>query len=253
MIARTIGSAVVLCSLVISVAEAQRSKEDPIKTSGADMLVPSVLLPFGPITNVSGQRAKATKLSQNIFFTIAAVPPGEEPPKLRQMVFLSVDRTTAGYVRFPLLIPKAKNCVGEGNAGGCFRMETKDAKVSNTGLITGKTHIISDDYIEGFTGQVWVHLLDSRKNPIAIRRAGCYGVNPRSGRDEVWSAQVPADTARMASRAEIWHVKSSCGYDRWNAVLDKAKKGAEVIGAIVKAAASQDSTSTTEPKQPTKR
>ena len=249
MIRRTIISALLMSALLAGSGEAQRTKKDnSIKASGADMaLAPGILLPFGPIVDLQGQRARATKASKTIFFTVGPVPAGEEPPRTKQMVFLSVDGKTAGYVRFPLRIPFAKDCVGRGTGKGCFRMETKDAKVSNTGLVTGKTHTVSEDVIEGFTGQVWVHLLDRAGNPVAIKRAGCYGVNMRQGRDDVWSVQFTADVAGQAARAEIWHARSGCGRDRWDEVLDKAKKGAEIIGSIFTASASQDSTSPTEP------
>jgi hypothetical protein len=206
----------------------------------------NVLVPFGPISKVADGRATAAKPGKQISFKVT-VPSGDEAPRTGLLVLLSLDAKTAAYTRFPLRIPFARNCVGEGPGHGCFRMETKDAKVSITGLITGKTHTISEDVIEGFTGQVWVHLLDRNGNPLAIRRAGCFGVNMRQGRDDVWSVQMPSDTVGMAARAEIWHARSGCSRDRWNEVLEKAKKGAEVIGALMKQ--STDSTSTTEPKQ----
>jgi hypothetical protein len=242
---------ILMAAAAVPAASAQTRKDKQVKaappaTSAA--VNPNLLRPFGPITAITNPNATASKPGKTVTFRIVPPNPGDEQPRPGQHILLSIDGKTAAYTQFPLRVPNAKNCVGEGTGHGCFRMETKDAKVSNTGLITGKTHTISEDVIEGFTGQVWVHLMDRNGNPIMIRRAGCYGVNMRQGRDDVWSVQVPKDSVGMVSIAEIWHARSGCGRDRWNEVLDKAKKGAEVIGALMKAS-TQDSTSTTEPKQ----
>jgi hypothetical protein len=235
--------------LVASAAVTTRTQAQSASTKAATVnaSLPSVLVPFGRIKTISGQRAVAVSSdAKAVAFSIAPELQGKVGPS--QLVWTNLAKSLVAYAAFPLAIPSGKNCVGEGPGKGCFRMETSEAKVSHTGLTTGKTKTISEDVISGFTGATWVQIYDKAGNPLAIRRAGCWGVNMRQGRTEAWSVQFPADTAGMAAKADVWHVQSPCDRDRWDAIMDKAKKAAEVLAAFKSTAPKDTTASTTEPK-----
>lgn len=218
---------------LLAVSAPLHAQHDRLKSSGAMTAAVSknVMRKFGPITSIDGAQAKARNSSTEIGFGLPAAV--QDKVKVGQPVWATLDLKAASFVGFPIEVPKAKNCVGHGPGNGCFRMETSDVLVSNNGLVSGKTHIISEDFIEGFTGAVWIRLYDREGNPIAVERGGCYGVNLRQGRTEIWKLTLPTETAVQAYRAQIYHVKSPCSRDRWEDVMEKAEKGAEVAGKIV--------------------
>ena len=235
----------VLIALAALTSQAQAQRLPGSVTDGP--VLPNAMVPFGHISTIHGQRAVAVGTdSKALAFNIAPALQGKVGP--RQQVLINIAKTMVAYAEFPLTVPFGKNCVGEGTGKGCFRMETSEVRVSHTGLTTGKTKTISEDVISGFTGATWVQIYDRNGNPLAIRRAGCWGVNMRSGRTEAWSVQFPADTVGMASKAGVWHVQSPCDRDRWDAIMDKAKKAAEVAAAWRSSAPKDTTASTTEPK-----
>jgi hypothetical protein len=218
--------ALLLAASTTAFAQAVSTKASDVPANGL-----AVFKYFGPISKMNGVRAEAQSKSEFVAFDVPTnllnrVKPG-------QPVWTNIDKTKVRFIEFPLLVPKAKDCVGKGPGKGCFRMETSDVNVTATGKITGRTHLMSEDVIEGFTGAVWVLLYDREGNRIFAERGGCYGVNLREGRTEVWTINGAAETVAAAARAEVWQVKSPCSRDRWEDAMKKAEKGAEIAGKVV--------------------
>src|SRR5438132_1533697 len=96
---------------------------------------------------------------------------------LALLLALAGDAKTGGFISFPIRAPDTDECLGRGSAHGCFIMRSSDVQVSNTGIIAGKTHIFSEDAINGFQGNVEVRLQDQYGNDLWLGHVGCWGVN----------------------------------------------------------------------------
>ena len=190
---------------------------------------------YGDVVQVTGQKATARSRMnprEQVKFDLPSNL--QQQPQPGQPVWVNLTNTKARIVEFPIKPPKIKNCVGEGPGKGCFRMETSELVVSNNGRIAGQTHVISDDALAGFTGATWIRLFDrDGQEVVAPTRAGCWGVNMRQGRTEVWDFQIPAGAAVRIATVKVSHVNSPCDRDRWNDALDKASKTLEVAGKVL--------------------
>ena len=173
---------------------------------------------------------------KSVSFQVPATFRGQLP-KVGQTIFLSQDGSTAGFVAFPIQVPEANECVGRGTAHGCFSMKTTDMQVSNTGIISGHTHVVSKDEISGFEGNLEVRLQDEYGNDLWLGHIGCWGVNMRSGRDEPWSLNAPADAVLKTVHVKVYQYNSGCG-DKAKSFFDDLQAAAQAAGPIVTVAAS---------------
>jgi hypothetical protein len=194
--------------------------------------------PYGAISSVEGANAVATKQQgtttqpSSVQFQIPPTQQGQTLPG--QPVWMSSSGDQIEFVAFPIHIPNTKTRVGRGPGKGSFWVETTDSLVNANGIISGVTKIQSEDYIAGFTGNVAVRLLDIQGNDLAgWQKAGCWGVNLRSGRTETWSIRVDPTVAVKTKTVELKQFDSPCGHDRWAAALATAKTVAEVAGQFV--------------------
>src|SRR2546427_7189757 len=210
---------------------------------------PTVLSPWGAFATIQGPHATATartagrgwprKMSSRVAmvravdFQIPACYTGQQP-RQGQTVYLAGDGKTGGFISFPIRAPDTDECIGRGSARGCFIMRSSDVQVSNTGMVAGKTHIFSEDAVNGFQGNVEVRLQDQDGNDLWLGHVGCWGVNMRSGRDEVWSANAPLDAVLQGARVKLYEYDSSCGDDKLKAFFDELKAGAEAAGEVIK-------------------
>ena len=196
--------------------------------------------PYGAISAVQGLNATAVKQQgsanqpSSVQFQIPANQQGQTRPG--QPVWMNVSGQQIQFVSFPIHLPDTKTRVGRGPGKGSFWVETSEALVSANGLISGVTKIQSEDYMAGFTGNVALRLLDSQGNDLAgWLKAGCWGVNLRSGRTETWNVKVDPTIAVNTQRVDLKQFDSPCGRDRWDAALAKAETVAEVAGKMIQA------------------
>jgi len=194
--------------------------------------------PYGVIASVQELNAVATKQKgtatqpPSVQFQIPTTQQGQTLPG--QPVWMNLNGSQLQFVAFPIHIPNTKTRVGRGPGKGSFWVETTDALVNANGIISGVTKVQSEDYMAGFTGSVAVRLLDSQGNDLAgWQKAGCWGVNLRSGRTETWEIKIDPTVAVKTKTVELKQFDSPCGRDRWEAALAKAEKVAEVGGKLV--------------------
>src|SRR5438128_4015091 len=210
---------------------------------------PPILSTWGAFASIEGPHATATakaagpggrrKMSSRVAmvrtveFQIPACYTGQQP-KEGQTVFLAGDGKTGGFISFPIRAPDTDECLGRGSAHGCFIMRSSDVQVSNTGIIAGKTHIFSEDAINGFQGNVEVRLQDQYGNDLWLGHVLCRGVNMRSGSDEVWTATPPMEAVLQSAQVKLYEYNSSCGDDKVKAFFDALKAGADAAGEVIK-------------------
>ncbi len=159
-----------------------------------------------------------------------------EPAKPGQTVFLgssSGSQVQAGLASFPIQVPDGADCVDHGPTNSCFWVRWGNLTISNRGYITGLAQINSDDYLEGFTGNLGILLLDSNGEVLyPTVQVGCWGVNPRSGRQEPINASVPPDIAVQAVHVKVYGYNSGCG-DKTADFFKELVPAAEAAAAII--------------------
>lgn len=213
---------------------------------------PITFKPWGKVTSLQGSTVTAARHDRvalavhgapsgasigAMTLTFQAPPALPEPLVAGQTVYLSSDGDTAGVVTFPIKVQSTQTVVGRGSGNGKFKMTTTGMQLSNTGIITGTTQINSEDYINGFDGNVAVGILDANGNDLVPTvQVGCWGVNLRSGRTQVWSATVPASVAAQARSVTLYQFNNSCG-SNVAAFLATATAVATAVGPIATAVA----------------
>lgn len=237
--------AVLLAVPGAATAQGGRPVRRPIRTSSfrrPAVDLRSVFKPYGAIATVSGLKGTADASGA----AASSMPPAVQfaiPDSLKnrvkpgQPVWMNMTRDMIEFVRFPILVPNTRTVVGRGAGHGKFYVETRDMKVSNTGLISGRVKVLSDDYVEGFTGMAWVRLTDADGNELDGELLKCIGVNARSGDEQWFQLSIPATTAVKVKNVELWQMQSSCGRDRTQAFLNYADQAAKVAGGVEKVAA----------------
>ena len=241
-ISRILQLALVMVALVALPASAQVLKK-PAQARG--VTVPGVgtrarvFHQFGKISTIQGTSATAegqATVGEHVVNAIDFDLPAEAlaHTKPGQPVWLSADGQLARFVLFPINVPDIKKRVGRGPGKGSFWVQTKNVRLSNTGIINGEVKVLSEDALAGFTGAVAVKVSDADTNDLTEwLQAGCWGVNQRSGREETWSVKMPEDAALKARTVTLKLFNSPCGRDRWNAAMKKAELAAEVAGKFV--------------------
>lgn len=214
----------------------------PISTSQVDVAIP--WMRFGKVTQVNGLAARAQSTSASnstIDFTFGSDLQGDVPRGLP--VWVNTSAAKVRFTRFPLTMPgPQKTEVGQGSVGkGAFIVKTSDVTVAPGGMINGTTTVKSEDLIEGFTGVVWVELLDHDRIPVFHKRALCRGVNLNQSPTERWTVSAPPDSAAKAHHVRIYHGRMGCDRDRWDEAPDKLKKAGEAAGAWAEAYATYQS------------
>lgn len=229
-------------SFVPSSLEAQRPQiRRPAAVPVVDEVV-SVFVPFGPITAIAGRSATARSATtparaslgqaatsrMRVEFQIPSHLSGEIQEG--QPVWTNQHQGLVRFVTFPIRVPNTRTTVGRGAGKGKLTVETRELKVSSTGRVSGRTKVLSEDYMSGFTGAVWLLLSDADDNELDGFEVICIGVNARSGDERGWEIEIPREIAVQVRDVELWHMKSSCGRDRVDAFLDDASKAAKVAG-----------------------
>jgi hypothetical protein len=187
-----------------------------IQSSHATATVSPVTVPRSAVVVAQPAPTIPTSPSQTIkkiTFEIPRLGDGQERPVSGQSVSLSLDGATAGFVVFPITIPRASGCVGKGGVThGCFKMTTTDLTVSNTGIVSGKTTTVSNDDLQGFTGGASVLLLDEAGNVQEVVEAGCWGVSVGQTRTDVWHKNVALDAVLRTRKIQLFHYHHApCG------------------------------------------
>jgi hypothetical protein len=215
---------------------------------------PAALSTWGAFASIQGAHATATATAKRaesgwprrmksrvavvraVEFQIPACYTGQQP-RQGQTVFLSADGKTGGFISFPIRVPDTDECVGRGPAKGCFIIRSNEVQVSNTGLVAGRTTVISEDAIYGFQGNVEVRLQDQYGNDLWMGHVVCRGVNMRSNETVPWSDTVPRDVVLQTARVKVYQYNASCGDDKVKAFFDDLKAGADAVGDVIKVVA----------------
>jgi hypothetical protein len=99
----------------------------------------------------------------------------------------------------------------EDTVGSHDYMKTK-CKLSIHGLLICTTKTWTAAHWEGFTGGVFVILIDGYNQPMGITHVQKYGVDGQyvgvSEREESWWAMFPPELAKIAAKLEIIHQKN---------------------------------------------
>lgn len=183
---------------------------------------------FGPVSAVTGRTATAQRAQKTLRFEVPSdvgdnVVPG-------QPIWATKDGRVVRFVKFPIALANTRTRVGRGTGNGSFWVETRGVQLHNTGVIVGRTKVLSEDVLQGFTGAAWINVLDEQGGPVAGKLAMCIGVNMRSGDEKAWELRIPREDASRARTVEVWHFKSSCGRDRWEALMKDAAAAGRAIG-----------------------
>lgn len=237
-----------MCLWVISTATlAGPGLDAQVRIGGPATRVHHAFVPFGNVATTTA--AQATAIERVTIDPVAGYPSSlprrtirfatsacrDEPPVPGQPVRLRTDGRMVRFVCFPLLIADTgETVVGRGAGKGRFIMRTRGLRLSNDGSVSGRTEVKSGDFISGFTGSLWLRVADADGQEIALTKAGCWGVNLRSGREAAWRVQIE-ERALAAAGVEVWHLHDSCGIDRTGAFLDDVERAAEVAGTIAEA------------------
>lgn len=135
----------------------------------------------------------------------------------------------------PLKVDESDGSVG-GNEG--WNMKTK-VTVSDNGRIDGVTKVICTSDLQGFTGGVVLHLVDSEGNVLHRTSLQTAGVDATPFSDEkvrklVWDEEYPADVKDQIHDVKIHHQhapKSDLWLERAKQVTAVGKNITEVIAA----------------------
>lgn len=225
----------------------------PQRTStvtGATTSAPALNLAYvlyGKVTSTSASVATAQRLASTPKEALTAWGPGsaitygyssEVVPGMP--VERSLDGKKVRYARFPVLLASTgQMTVGKGTGKGRFWMETKNLKLSlapsgSMGILSAQTQVQSEDVINGFSGEVWVRITDVSDQEVVLPvKAGCWGVNPRSGVTKTWRVSLPRPEVAAARKVEVL-VGNGCK-NSWSAAMGNVRKAAEAIAPLVEA------------------
>lgn len=230
------------------------STKTPITRTPTTKTIDSAFIRFGKVTSVkamsgAGLIATATKqyktpqgaLGWGSHTVTYQVNPHDFSPPLQVVPGIPVDRSLDGkrvrFVRFPILLESTGQVtVGKGTGKGRFWMEAKNLMLSlpETGaeaFLSAQIQLQSEDVINGFSGEMWVRILDKNEpaqEVIQTIRAGCWGVNMRSGRTLTWSVSLPRPQVATARKVEV--LFGNACRNSWSAAMGYVKTAGEAIG-----------------------